>query len=265
MAGRQDYEERKQARIDRLENAAEKARKGADEACQRSYNLTKDIPLGQPNIRGALTGTLNKSRQAMDKSCKLSDTAEYLESKLKATENNYAISSDDPNSIEKLQQRIDNLKEKQTFAKAINAYYRKNKTCKGFQDLTDEQSAKWDKEAKESFSWEQRPFPSYELTSINNKIKLAEKRIEEIKAVEEMTEELIEYDFCKIESNAETNRVTILFYEKQPDEIIQKLKYNGFKWAYSEGKWQRLRTPQAWRLTKRLINDLFFITKPQKD
>lgn len=256
MAGRQDYEERKQAKIDRLENAAYNARKGANEACARSYNLTKDIPLGQPNIRGALTGTLNKSRQAMDKSCKLSDKADYLESKLQATENNYAISSDDPNCLEKLQEKIDGLKEEQTFAKALNAYYRKNGTCKGFKDLTDEQAEKWDKRSKESFSWEQRPFPSYELTSINNKIKMAEKRIAEIKAVEQLPEELIEYDFCEIESNAETNRVTIKFYDKQPDEIIQKLKMHGYKWAYSEGKWQKLRNAYSWRLTKKLIEEI---------
>lgn len=256
MAGRADYEERKQARLDRLEKAVDKARGGANAAWERSHNLIKDIPLGQPNIRGALTGVMNKSRNAASQGLKLSEKADYLEGKLAAAEGNTAISSDDPNSIEKLQQKIDSLKIKQAFAKALNAYYRKNGTCKGFRELSDEEAAKWDKKAKESYSWEQKPFFSYELTSLNQKIKAAQQRIEKIKSVEQMPAELIKYEFCEIESNAETNRCTIMFYEKQPDEIIQKLKYNGFKWAYSEGKWQRLRTPQAWRLTKRLAEEI---------
>ena len=46
MAGRSDYEERRQARIDRLSGAAYKASKESDAAIKHSYNLTKDIPLG---------------------------------------------------------------------------------------------------------------------------------------------------------------------------------------------------------------------------
>ena len=254
MAGRQDYEERKQARIDRLENAISKTRTGASEAFDRSYNLIKDIPIGQPNINGALTGIMNKSRNAMNASCKLSDKADYLEEKLTAVENNKAISSDDPNSIEKLQEKIDSLKTKQDFAKALNAYYRKNGTCAGFRDLTTEKAAKWDKAAKDSYSWEQRPFPSYELTSINSKIKAAQERINQIQRVEAMPEETIIYDdFCEIISDAETNRIAIEFYGIAPPQCAEKLKGNGFKWAYTEKRWQRLRSPYALRLAKRIV------------
>lgn len=255
MAGRQDYEEKKQARIDRLNNMAEKASAGSMEAFNRGYNLTKDIPLGQPNIRGALTGVMNKARNAMDRSCSLSDKANYYAEKAQAAESNTAISSDDPNCIEKLQEKIDKLKNKQEYAKAINAYYRKNGTCKGFRDLTEERAEKLDKSIKESFSWEQRPFPSYELTSINNKIKAAQARIDQINRVEAMPDEIIKYDLCEIESSAETNRVAIIFYERAPETIIDELKSNGFKWAYSEGKWQRFRSPYSLRLAKRIIEN----------
>ena len=255
MAGRQDYDERKQARIDRLENAAKKASRGSTEAFNRSHNMTKDIPLGQPNINGALTGVMNKARNATDKSCELSNKADYYAEKARAAENNTAISSDDPNCIEKLEQKIETLKIKQEYAKAINAHYRKNGTCKGFRDITEERAEKLDKSIKESYSWEHRPYPSYELTSINNKIKAAQERIDQIKCVEAMPDEIIKYDLCEIESSTETNRVTITFYERAPETLINELKSNGFKWAYSEGKWQRLRSPYSLRLAKRIVED----------
>lgn len=254
MAGRQDYEERKQARIDRLENAVINARKGSSEAAERSYNLTKDIPLGQPNIRGALTGVMNKSRSAISKSCELSDKADYLENKLAGVENNTAISSDDPDCIEKLTEKVEALKAEQEYAKALNAHYRKHGTCRGFRNMSDESAAKKDERIKASYSFQQQPYPSYSLTNLNAKIKAAQERIDQIKRVEAMPDEIIKYgDFCEIESSSETNRVAIAFYGRASDELVEKLKSNGFKWAYSEGKWQRLRSPYSLRLAKSIV------------
>ena len=254
MAGRQDYEERKQARIDRLENAVVNARQGANAAAKRSSDLVKDIPLGQPNIRGALTGVMNKSRNAISASCKLSDKADYLEAKLTAAENNKAISSDDPNCIEKLTEKVKALKAEQEYAKALNAHYRKHGTCKGFRDLTNEQAEQKDKRIKESYSFQQQPYPSYSLTNLNARIKAAQERIDRIKRVEAMPDEVITYDgFCEIESSSETNRVAITFYDRISDELVNTLKSWGFKWAYTEKKWQRLRSMQALRIAKQIV------------
>ena len=69
MPGRSDYEERKQARIDRLNGAASKARQESDKQYQHSHDLVKDIPLGQPNIIGrpALPRLREKSFNALGK------------------------------------------------------------------------------------------------------------------------------------------------------------------------------------------------------
>ena len=156
---------------------------------------------------------MNRSRNAMNTACKLTDKAEYLESKLSAVENNNTISSDDPNSIEKLQEKINKLTQQKEHFKAINKYYKKHGTCKWFEGLTDEQAEQYDKNAEYCLNCG-KPVASFELTSLNQRIKAAQERIDKIKAVEEMPEEFIEYYFGEIESNAETNRVTILFYEK---------------------------------------------------
>lgn len=44
MSGRADYEERKQERIERLNAAAEKARRGSNAAYLRGHDLVKDVP-----------------------------------------------------------------------------------------------------------------------------------------------------------------------------------------------------------------------------
>lgn len=131
--------------------------------------------------------------------------------------------------------------------KSINKYYRKYKTCVGMDGLSDEEAARLDQAVKDGYSWETAPFPSYELTSINQRIKAAEARVRKLEAVDEMPAEIIQFDGGEIESDPVTNRVMIRFDERQGEEIVEKLKGRGFRWAPSVKAWQRLRNPAALR------------------
>ena len=51
--GRQDYEERREARADRLEEQAQKAADKAANAFRRSEDAVRGIPAGQPILPGA--------------------------------------------------------------------------------------------------------------------------------------------------------------------------------------------------------------------
>ena len=150
------------------------------------------------------------------------------------------ISSDDPTAIEKLKAKVIELEKEQTFAKALNRYYKKNSTCVGFQDLDYAIAKKIDAQIKTQFSWEQKPYPSYELTSINGKIKRAKARIAELEAQQAQTYEGWEFNGGRVNFNYENNRVQILFDEKPDDETRSVLKENGFRWAPSQGAWQRM-------------------------
>ena len=249
MPGRSDYEERRQARIERLKMAANKARSDSNTAYQRSYDLIKDIPLGQPNIVGrpALPRLREKSINLMNKSIEADKKADYYDSRVEAAENNTSISSDDPDSLKKLQNKIECLRKQQERMKSINKYYRKYKTCVGMDGLSDEEAARLDQAVKDGYSWETAPFPSYELTSINQRIKAAEARVRKLEAVDEMPAEIIQFDGGEIESDPVTNRVMIRFDERQGEEIVEKLKGRGFRWAPSVKAWQRLRNPAALR------------------
>ena len=61
----------------------------------------------------------------MEKSVEAGKKAEYYEAKAEAAENNQAISSDDPEAIQKLTDKLEQLIEEQSYKKRVNAYYRK--------------------------------------------------------------------------------------------------------------------------------------------
>ena len=115
-----DYEQRKQDRIDRLREKAGKARAESHALFQQSTDMASAIPMGQPihgpadrRYRERIIGKMEKSFSVMEK-------AEYYESRARAAENNTAISSDDPEAIAKLTEKLNVLKESHDYMKAVN-------------------------------------------------------------------------------------------------------------------------------------------------
>lgn len=134
-----------------------------------------------------------------------------------------AIKSDDPHAIEKLTDKLEKCEKKQSFMKQVNAYYRKNGTAKGFEDISDEQAAKIDETVRTGYSFEKQPFPAYELTNNNAEIRFTGWQFAGGQAV----------------ANSTDNRLQLFFDEKPDDKQRAELKMNGFKWAPSVGAWQR--------------------------
>jgi hypothetical protein len=167
------------------------------------------------------------------------------------------FSADDPDVVDKLLARLDYLTAKQKSYKAMNAYYRKHKTMKGFEQITDFNAELIDKKIKETrYSWEQQPFPSYELTSINGKIKRVKSRIDSITV--QRTEQPIQgykFEGGEVTANYDENRLQVIF-EGKPDESTRKrLKENGWHWSPRNIAWQR-------QLTKNALHDAKLILKP---
>lgn len=254
MPGREDYEERRQARIDRLNGAAERERGKSEADYQRSHDLVKDIPFGQPNIIGrpGLPRVREMSRRAFERGMEHADKAEYYAEKAEAAENNSAISSDDPAAIEKLEAKIAALKRQQEFMKDLNKYYRKNKTCVGFEGLSDEEAREMDARIMKEPERLRTAFQSFELTSVSQRIKAAEARIAKLHRIDAMPAETIPFDGGEIESDPETNRVIIRFDERQSQETTDNLKGWGFHWSPSMGAWTRMRNQSALNAAKRI-------------
>ena len=159
--------------------------------------------------------------------------------------NNRAISSNDPQALEKLTAKLESCKQSQAYMKDVNAYYRKYSTCKGYPGMSEATAASFDKHVENGYSWNKQPFVSYELTNNNAEIKRLEGRIKEITRNQEVGFSGWEFDGGYAEANTEMNRLQ-LFFDDKPDESKRViLKANGFKWAPSQEAWQRQLTDNA--------------------
>ena len=205
-----------------------------------------------------------KQNAAMDKfwaeSGDLFDPTEnYYFKKIRAHLTNKTIYSNDALALEKLQNKLKDLEEKQAEMKAYNAYYRKNKTLKGFEGLSDEDAERLDKEIEKS--WYQQPFAPYELSNNNGKIKQTKERIAELTRLKEAAETPAEDKYPQVEGvevveNAEAMRIQLIFDGKPDDETRSLLKSNGFRWSPSFGAWQRQLTGNGIYATKTVLKKL---------
>ncbi|HBT63861.1 MAG TPA: hypothetical protein DEB10_04260 [Ruminococcaceae bacterium] len=152
---------------------------------------------------------------------------------------NKPISSGDPQALEKLMAKLEQSKELQDTMKVVNAYWRKFGTCKGAPGITDVQAEKLEKRIETGYSWEKQPFTSYELTNNNAEIKRLERRIQELSYNKEVGFSGWNFEGGYAEANTDMNRLQLYFDEKPDEQRRTVLKSNGFKWAPSQGAWQR--------------------------
>ena len=166
--------------------------------------------------------------------------------------NNVAISSDDPKAIEKLTEKLEQCQKKQDFMKKVNAYYKKNGTCLGCEGLTEQQAQKLDIDVQTGYSWEKQPFPSYKLTNNNSEIRRLKKRIEQLTADKATGFVGWQFEGGEAVINEDKNRLQLYFDEKPSDADRAALKSNGFKWAPSDGAWQRQLNSNAFYAANRI-------------
>lgn len=244
-----DYEERKQARIDRLHEKAEKASIESHKLWKQSSDMLSRIPEGQPYITDSSSYKSDRRfregiGKKMEQSFAAMEKAEYYERKAQAAEDNTAISSDDPEALAKLKEKLESLQISQTRMKQINAYYKKNGTCRGFHGLSDELADKLVEDMRHH-PWDKRPFAAYALANNNQNINTVKKRIAQLTEAKELGYQGWEFDGGKVVANADMNRLQIFFDEIPDEEVRRELKGRGFKWARSVGAWQRQLTDNA--------------------
>jgi len=160
------------------------------------------------------------------------------------------IYASDPEAIKKYKEKLKKLEETHALEKKINDYFKR--TGKLPEDIPDYLREKALSNLK--FSYEKRPFPSYELSSNTAEMRRIKKKIEEITKLRAVptTEKVI--GDVKIVENVELNRVQIFFPEKPPEEIRTYMKQNGFRWSPRNKCWQRQRSNRATYLAEEIVN-----------
>lgn len=184
----------------------------------------------------------------------------YLEKWLKPKNVSTAIFADDPDAVEKLEQKLAAAQAKQEKMKRVNKLYRAFKK-KGEAAL---EGCELDEDLKElirtfvpQYSWIKGPYAPYTLTNNSANIRRMKTRLEELKAAP--TETLMKdsgVDGVELVENAELVRVQLKFSGKPPKETRTLLKKNGFRWAPSQDAWQRQLTDNGRRAAQRVLETL---------
>lgn len=106
--------------------------------------------------------------------------------------------------------------------------------------------------ASMSQDWRKDPvsFPSYLLTNNNANIRRVRQRIEELSHKTEFVGWTFPGGEAKV--NEAENRLQLIFADKPDADTRQVLKSEGFKWAPSQGAWQRQLNQNAIRAAARL-------------
>ena len=155
-----------------------------------------------------------------------------------------------PHAVEKLEKKLTGLEKLQATMKSVNAYYRKHKTLEGCPGLSDEDIGRLQSSMANDWRKDPVPYPSFLLTNNNANIRRVRQRIDDLKNRSEFVGWTFPGGEAKI--NEAENRLQLLFDEKPPEDQRRVLKSEGFKWAPSQGAWQRQLNQNAIRAAARL-------------
>ncbi len=256
--GRRDYETRRQARVERLRARAEKVRSAGMVAHAKAEAIAERFWMGQPILVGHHSEKKARRDQqrmhdAMGKSVAAVRIAEALERRANSADANYAISSDDPNALQKLREKLTRLEEEREACKELNLVHRKGGWKAVAEVVGDEEAKKLIKRA--GYGGHDKPYPPYSLTNLGAEIRRVAKRIEDLEKLA-LRPERVPVTFGDIEVREEDNRVMLLFPGKPSEEVRKELKSQGFRWAPSTGAWQRMASERAWYLANRIAKSV---------
>lgn len=151
------------------------------------------------------------------------------------------IKSGDQDAIERLEEKLVSLKETQERMKAANKAIRLKDTKKGNEELMNMGYSEEQVQNLREPDWCGRVgYPSYMLQNNNANIHRVEGRLKQLKEAKEKGTQETEFEMFKVVENTEIMRLQIIFDGKPDPEVRTVLKKNGFKWAPSQGAWQRM-------------------------
>ena len=167
------------------------------------------------------------------------------------------IKSDDERAIEKLGEKLEGLKAMQEHMKMVNKAIRMKDTEVG-DDLLRElgYSEENIKELRKPNYCGITGYARFQLQNNNANIHRIERSIKKLKEVKKQGDRVEEYGSFKVVENVEIMRLQIFFDDKPDFDTREILKKNGFRWAPSQGAWQRQLTDNAKYSLKRVIKEL---------
>ncbi|MDE9544185.1 DUF3560 domain-containing protein [Xenorhabdus bovienii] len=246
------YEEKQARRKERYQELAENAAIQSNGIYSRAKEMASVIPFGQPilighhsekrdrNYRQKITNTFDKSFEQAKKS-------KYYENKADSVGKS-GISSDDPDAIVKLQDKLARLQKSHEIMKSVNKIVKNKKLIDeqkiiniaelGLKKETAEELLKGDFIGRIGFA-------SYQLQNNNAEINRIKKRIESLSKNKDKTDVIEVNENFIFKLDYEINRIMFIFEGKPSDDIREILKGNAFNWSKTNKAWIRKTTPNA--------------------
>jgi hypothetical protein len=152
------------------------------------------------------------------------------------------IKSADADAVERLQAKLEKLEEMQALYKKINAAhirFLKDPASLESSDLQ-ENTKEMVRNYKPKYSWEPHPIAPYVLTNNNAEIRRCRARIEDVSKLQASPHAERAYsDGVVVVENPDVGRIQVQFPDKPDRGTLDLMKRSGFRWAPSEGVWQR--------------------------
>jgi len=238
--------ERQEARAERYRELSRKASQQSTDAYSYSHSLVENIPAGQPILVGHYSekghrSLLDRSWNALGRSVKLEEKAEYFERKAEAAENNSSIYLGDDDAVDRLQEKVESLEKAQGMMKAANKIIR-SKKIKDIAKVEQLQALGFSEEKAIELTkpdrYNEYGFPSYMLTNNSARIRDAKTRLERAKKLKEAETKEYIINEVRVVENTEDNRLQLFFKGIPNEEVRSQLKHNAFRWSRFNGCWQ---------------------------
>lgn len=253
---RSDYYENQAQKLDHYTDMAIKKQEESENLLDRAHKMADVIPFGQPILIGHYSEKRDRNyrekiRTTYDKSFEAQKKAEFYNRQCDRMINGKsAISSDAPDAIDLLKEKLSKLEDDQ--AKMISA----NKIIRSKKYTDDQKVIELEKIGihhaigKELLKPDYAGrigYAQYETTNNNANIRRIKQRIEALEREKKEESKIWNIGDIEITDSIEENRVMIVFPGIPAEYIREHLKQSGFRWAPSKGAWMAYRT-SAWRI-----------------
>jgi hypothetical protein len=245
------YEAKQEARRARLLGASAQAATEAKTLSARAGAMASVIPFGQPILVGHHSekrdrGYRSRISRTFDRAYEAGQRAQALAARA-ASVGTGGVSSDDPDAVLKLREKLAGLEANQVLMVAVNREIRKGGP--GLQQRLIDlgiPSLVADSIVMPDFAG-RVGFPDYRLKNNGAEIRRTQKRIAELlAAAQEPEREPIVGDGWRIAEDREDNRVAITFDAKPAQNQRDRLKSHGFRWSPNRGAWVGQLNNAAW-------------------
>lgn len=246
------YEAKKAERIERLRVRAGKLAAASIAAGNAAHAILDRIPVGQPILTDHHSAKRHrrdvaKAHQRLTKAVELRAEAEAVERRADRAEANVDVSSDDPEAVTKLREKVARLDHDRARMVAANKAVRSTDPRAALEALGF--SARLVAQLLTPDFAGRLGFPAYALRNNASEARRVRQRVEALEArtTSPPAEELHGVTIAEAD-----NRVRIVFPDKPDDSTRAALKRAGFRWAPSNGAWQRHASNAAWYEARRI-------------